>query len=190
MKHEVLYGETGVLSAETVYHRIGPLRFPREIKQNWTFLEHLNPLLGSPFIVSFAHQKVPPFERFLKINEQVENNTVSDLSNQVPLPDEAVQLQLSRGKLWCFPWFLPFSSRVHHFLNPLNQSTGEGHVWETLLTTVSAEWPPRRATRDRSRLNLSSNRSTSAPLLKHKNFASSGFFATPFRDIPSKPPLV
>merc|ERR1719221_1508621 len=43
-----------------------------------------------------------------------------------------------------------------------------------------AEWPPRRATRDRSRLNLSTSQSTSAPLLPHKTLTTSGFFAPPF----------
>ena len=42
-----------------------------------------------------------------------------------------------------------------------------------------AEWPPRRATKDKSRLNLSISHFTSAPLFSHKNLANSGFFAPP-----------
>ena len=38
-----------------------------------------------------------------------------------------------------------------------------------------AEWPPSRATRDKSRLNLSINHSTSVPLFSHNTLASSGF---------------
>eukprot|EP00959_Pyramimonas_sp_CCMP1952_P371996 7789532-Pyramimonas_sp.AAC.1 len=44
-----------------------------------------------------------------------------------------------------------------------------------------AEWPPRRATRDRSRLNFSTSQSTSAPLLPHRTLTSSGFLAPPLR---------
>mmetsp|Transcript_4517 Transcript_4517/g.11345 ORF Transcript_4517/g.11345 Transcript_4517/m.11345 type:complete len:207 (+) Transcript_4517:1130-1750(+) len=44
-----------------------------------------------------------------------------------------------------------------------------------------AEWPPRRATSDKSRLNFSTNQSTSAPLLPHSTFTTSGFLAPPFK---------
>merc|ERR1719215_127384 len=48
------------------------------------------------------------------------------------------------------------------------------------LCVRGAEWPSRRATRDRSRLNFSTSQSTSAPLLPHSTFATSGFLAPPF----------
>ena len=57
---------------------------------------------------------------------------------------------------------LPFSGRVH------------------LLSGVNTR-RPRRAKRDRSRLNLPSNHCTSEPLFSHKTLASSGFFAAPFK---------
>merc|ERR1740138_857589 len=44
-----------------------------------------------------------------------------------------------------------------------------------------AEWPPRRATRERSRLNLSMSHSTSLPLFSQSTLTSSGFLAPPFR---------
>merc|ERR1719336_524394 len=44
---------------------------------------------------------------------------------------------------------------------------------------LGAECPPRRATRDRSRLNFSTNQSTSSPLFPHSTFTTSGFFAPP-----------
>merc|ERR1719230_2280991 len=43
-----------------------------------------------------------------------------------------------------------------------------------------AECPPRRATRERSRSNLSISHSTSGPLLPHSTATSAGFFAPPF----------
>merc|ERR1719453_1390648 len=43
------------------------------------------------------------------------------------------------------------------------------------------EWPPRRATSDRSRLNLSISHSTSPPLFAQRISAIAGFFAPPFR---------
>ena len=55
------------------------------------------------------------------------------------------------------------------------------HGKRPLPRWVRAEWPPRRATRDKSWLNLSITHLTSLPLFSHNTFASSGFFALPFR---------
>ena len=44
-----------------------------------------------------------------------------------------------------------------------------------------AKWPPKRATRDKSSLNMFINQSTSVPLFSHNTLASSGFFAPPFK---------
>jgi len=44
-----------------------------------------------------------------------------------------------------------------------------------------AEWPPSRATNDRSKLNLSTSQSTSAPLLPQRTLTTSGFLAPPFK---------
>ena len=49
MKHEVLSGETVVLSGEPVLRRIGP----RVFRENECFFEHLNSMLGSSVIVIF-----------------------------------------------------------------------------------------------------------------------------------------
>merc|ERR1719335_2019621 len=62
------------------------------------------------------------------------------------------------------------------------------HIWISAYVIVmpgkrsfprcvrGCEWPPRRATRERSRSNFSTNQSTSAPLLAQSTFATSGFF--------------
>ena len=93
---------------------------------------------------------------------------------------------------------------TNHGFNALNSNAVEGKASETswfaaeqrlwiraqvmvmpgkrpLPRWVRAEWPPRRATRDKSWLNLSISHLTSLPLFSHNTFASSGFFAPPFR---------
>merc|ERR1719281_1730682 len=48
------------------------------------------------------------------------------------------------------------------------------------------EWPPRRDTKERSRSKASISHSTSGPLFAQRTFATSGFFAPPFKVSPMK----
>ena len=59
----------------------------------------------------------------------------------------------------------------------------DGHAWETLLPSMGSG---RRATRDKSRLNLSINHSKSVPLFSHNTLASSGFFCPSLQSVRSE----
>ena len=75
-------------------------------------------------------------------------------------------------RLICF-----LGNLLHH----LHQSVRDGRVWESFLASVGSR---RRVTDETCKerevkLELVINHSTSAPLLSHSTFASSGFFAPP-----------
>merc|ERR1719502_2476411 len=70
-----------------------------------------------------------------------------------------------------------------HLLEILDQGVGEVIPGNLSLPrwVRGCEWPPRRASNDRSRSNFSISQSTSAALLMQRTLANSGLLEPPFR---------